>query len=265
MTRIAGTLIALTVVVLVVHAALTVADGVLPGRTVAQNGEDYFYEVSWTWFKLGIIHLQTLANGKAEAHIDSYPNVPFVDLHSIHYSRMDSLMYSHGSSSIEKKDDYWEGLDYAYDLPARKLFVEEIKTKSPGDTVYKRTVKDTLNLPSPEFVDGLSIAYFPRRYVHTTDTLHVPTVLYGKLGTTTFNFSGRHTAESIDVLDDPVKVVEFTGNTTAVGIYGMTGDFTGWFSDDSAAVPIKGKLKVLIGSVTVELVKWNRSGWRPPQ
>jgi hypothetical protein len=45
----------------------------------------------------------------------------------------------------------------------------------------------------------------------------------------------------------------------------MTGDFVGWFSDDAAAVPIKGKLKVLLGNVTVELIRWNRKGWNPPQ
>jgi hypothetical protein len=265
MIRFAGILLALIILAFAAHTAFPVAGPVLPGSAVARDGEDYVYEVSWTWFKLGTIRVQTLADGKAEAHIDSYPNVPFVDLHSIHYTRMDSLMYSRASWSIEKKDDHWEGLDYRYDLPQDRIYVEDIATRAPGDSITKRTVKDTLTLPSAHFVDGLSIAYFPRRYVQTSESLHIPTVLYGKLGTTTFNFSGKHTTESIDALDDPVKVVEFTGSTTAVGIYGMTGEFTGWFSDDSAAVPIKGKLKVLVGSVTVQLVKWNRPGWRPPQ
>jgi hypothetical protein len=44
----------------------------------------------------------------------------------------------------------------------------------------------------------------------------------------------------------------------------MTGEFTGWFSDDEAAVPIKGKLNVLLGSVTVELIQWKRDSWSPP-
>jgi hypothetical protein len=59
-------------------------------------------------------------------------------------------------------------------------------------------------------------------------------------------------------------VVEVHGNTSAVGVFGMTGEFTGWFSDDEAAVPIKGELKVLLGTVTVELIGWKRSGWSPP-
>ena len=265
MSRTAGIALAILILALAVGFAASDLPGVLPGPTIAREGEDYYFEVSWTWFKLGTIHLQTLARGKAEAHIDSYANVPFVDLHSVHYTTMDSLLYSRASLSVEKKDDEWGGLDYVYDLDARKIIVENIQVKSPGETPYSRKVKDTLALPSSRFVDGLSIAYFPRRFVHTTQSITVPTVLYGKLGETTFEFNENHKTVSIDALEDPVKVVEFTGRTSAVGIYGMTGEFTGWFSDDSAAVPIKGKLKVLIGSVTVELTKWNRAGWQPPQ
>ena len=248
-----------------VPAAFLSIPGEVVGTSVSQPGEQYTYEVSWTWFKLGTIRVQTLAGGRAEAHIDSYPNVPFVDLHSIHYTTMDSLFYSHASLSMEKDDSLWSGLDYVYDLPQKKLIVESITMHSPADLPSVRAIKDTLQLPSSEFLDGLSIAYFPRRFIHTDATMTVPTVLYGKLGQTTFGFHRKSTTQSIDALENPVKVVEIDGNTSAVGIYGMTGDFTGWFSDDSAAVPIKGKLKVLIGSVTIELVNWHRAGWSPPQ
>ena len=63
----------------------------------------------------------------------------------------------------------------------------------------------------------------------------------------------------------PVRVLEVEGSANAVGVYGMTGDFTGWFSDDEAAVLIKGRLKVLLGSVTVELIQWDRKERKPAQ
>ncbi len=234
--------------------------------TILQAGDEFVYEVSWTWFKLGTIRLRTLPDRKAEAHIDSYESIPFVDLHSVDLSWMDSLLYSRGSVSMQKqKSEEWKGLNYLCELPQRRVIIEEIVTKSPAEEPYQRMIRDTVRLSSPSFVDGLSIAFFPRRFIRSTTTLTVPTILYGKLGETTFNFTGNHTTESIDALEDPVRVVELTGNTTVVGVYGMTGDFKGWFSDDDAAVPIKGKLKVLIGNVTVELIKWNRKGWNPPQ
>jgi hypothetical protein len=216
-------------------------------------------------FKLGTIRLKTLPGRKAEAYIDSYAGLPFVDLHSIHYTWMDSLMHSRGSLSLEKRNNEWWGLDYIYDLGAKRVMIQEVLLKDPSAQPYKRTAKDTLSLPAPEFVDGLSIAYFPRRFVHTSSSVTVPTILYGKLGRTTFEFTGEHTTESIDAVDHPVRVVPLEGNTSVEGIFGMTGDFKGWFSDDEAAVPIKGKLKVLLGNVTVELIKWDRKGWNPPQ
>jgi hypothetical protein len=237
----------------------------LSSREIINEGEEYVYEVSWTVFKLGTIHLKVSPRYTVEARVDSYPSVPFVDLHSLHYSEMDSSFYSVASHTAEKKESDWWGLNYIYDLPQKRLIIEETHQKDPSQPPFSRQVKDTLDLPSTRFVDGLAIAFYPRLHVHSVGMVDVPTVLYGKVGTTTFDFTGNKTTEEIEAVDYPVRVVEVTGTTTAVGIYGMTGDFTGWFSDDNAAVPIKGKLKVLLGNVTVELVKWNRKGWNPPQ
>jgi hypothetical protein len=230
-----------------------------------EEEEDLVYEVSWTFFKLGSIRVRTFRDYTAEAHVHSYEGVPFVDLHSIHYTKMDSSFYSRGSRSIEKKENVWTGMDYVYDLRNNRLVVEATAQKDPQSEPYSRTPKDTIHLDSIDFLDGLSIAYLPRAFLQTNTSIDVPTVLYGKLGTTTFNFPGKKVTEELDVLDKPVKAVELSGTTTVEGIYGMTGDFRGWFSDDSAAVPLKGKLKVLIGNVNVELIRWNRKGWNPPQ
>ncbi len=236
-----------------------------PRNSIMMPGEELVYEVSWTWFKLGTIRLKSMQGYSAEAQIDSYPDIPFVDLHSVQYSTMDSLFFSLASRSAEKKDGDWMGLRYLTDTTQNRLFVEETYHKKPDAEPYRRAWKDTIQLESPFFVDGLSIGYFPRLFVHTVQTIAVPTVLYGKLGLTTFRFTNEKTTESLGVLDDPVKVIEVKGTTTVEGVFGMTGDFTGWFSDDSAGVPIKGRLKVLIGNVTVELIAWRRAGWHPPQ
>jgi Protein of unknown function (DUF3108) len=232
---------------------------------IMMPGEELLYEVSWTWFKLGTIRLKSGQRYSAEAHIHSYPDIPFVDLHSVQYSSMDSMFFSRGSNSVEKQDGDWKGLRYLTDTVKSRLFVEETYRKQLNAEPYRREWKDTIQLASPLFVDGLSIGYFPRLFVHSVQTIVVPTVLYGKLGITTFRFTNEKTTESLEMLDEPVRVIEVKGTTTVEGVFGMTGDFTGWFSDDSAAVPIKGRLKVLLGNVTVELIDWKRDGWHPPQ
>ena len=120
------------------------------------------------------------------------------------------------------------------------MFVEKFRTREPSSPPFSREWGDTLTLPGRQFVDGLAIGYFPRSLIRSRGKFDVTTVLNGKVGTTTFDLDGRHTTEDIDAMDDPVKVVEVRGSTNAVGIFGMTGEFTGWFSDDEAGVPIKG-------------------------
>ena len=233
--------------------------------TVFADGEDLVYEVSWTFFKLGTIHIKTLGNFKAIAYIDSYEGLPFVDLHSVHYTEMDSTFHTVGGYSVDKEGSEWKGLQYIPDASTMRIAVDQLYEKDPATPPYRREPRDTLQLGSPSFVDGLAIGYFPRLLIHAAQTVNVQTLLKGNLGVTTFYFSNKKTTEAISVLDDPVRVIEVEGTTNAVGVYGMTGDFTGWFSDDAAAVPIKGKIKVLLGNVTVELIKWNRKGLSPPQ
>ena len=240
------------------------APAVRAGTEILSAEEEYVYEVSWSMFKLGTIRLKAYPDLHAEAFVDSYEGVPMVDLHSIFYTVMDSGFFSVASRSLEKKGDNWQGMEYRYDIPARQLHLEETLQKDPASPPSSRSSKGVLSLPDTKFIDGLSIGFFPRRFVQATQTVVVPTVLYGKMGKTTFWFTRNVVEEEIDALDHPVRVVEVEGTTDVEGIFGMTGDFTGYFSDDAVGVPIKGKLKVLIGTVTVELMKWNRKGWSPP-
>jgi hypothetical protein len=69
----------------------------------------------------------------------------------------------------------------------------------------------------------------------------------------------------IDAVDYPIDVVGFEGNAEFVGIFGLTGGFDGWFSNDEARVPIVAHMKVILGSVTLELMSWKRPGWTPPR
>ena len=235
-----------------------------PGNTILAEEEEYIYEVSWSFFKLGTVRVKSFPDLHAEAYVDSYEGVPMVDLHAIQFCVMDSLFYSRGSRALEKKGEQWWGLEYHYDFPAKTIVVDETYQNLPNSTPASHQAKDTLRLQDMQCIDGLSIGFFPRRFIQTSQAIGVPTILYGKLGQTTFYFDRKVVEEEIDALERPVRVVEVEGVTDVKGIFGMTGDFVGWFSDDSLGVPIKGTLKVLIGDITIELTKWNRKGWHPP-
>jgi hypothetical protein len=43
----------------------------------------------------------------------------------------------------------------------------------------------------------------------------------------------------------------------------MSGEFHGWVTDDDAAVILKAEVKILLGSVRIELESYERTGWSP--
>ena len=241
--------------------------------SVMVEGEELVYEVSWYFVKLGTIRTKILkANSdsnmmirySAMAYVDSYEGLPFADLHSVSYTGVDDFLYSRATRTLDKRGDEWWAQNYTYDLSNKRLIIEKTWQKDPNSAPYKRTSIDTLMLEDTTFQDGLSIAYFARSQIGTEQAIRVPTVLYGNLGTTTFWFTNKKSTETIDVLDRPVRVIEVEGTLDVKGIFGLTGDFKGWFSDDSAAVPIKAEVNVILGVVDLELIEWDRNGWNPP-
>jgi hypothetical protein len=200
--------------------------GTLPTSRMLAGGEELTYEVSWSFFDLGTIRLVTRDDYSATAYIDSYDGVPVVDLHAVFVTKMDSLFRSRHSRSLELKDGFWEGLDYSYDHAAGKIFIDRVRLTDPLGEPTSRVPADTMALPGADFVDGLSIAMLPRRFIHTNSRIDVPTILYGKMGTTTFDFTEAGSMDKLDAVDHPVRMHEVTGATSVVGIFGMTGEFT---------------------------------------
>jgi hypothetical protein len=240
--------------------------------SVMLPGEELVYEVSWMFFKLGKIRIKTLPPSSANsviafssvAYSDSY-NLPFVDFHALSTSDMDSTLFSKGSSLFEKKEDKWFRQIYLFSPSTRTYVTENSFVKDIHSQPMQPPTFDTLKLSYDRFQDGTSILYFARAHAHDRRAIGVPTLVRGKAGKTNFYFPAEHTTETIDAVSYPIKVVEMEGKVEFEGIFGLTGDFVGWFSDDGAAVPIKAKMKVILGSITLELKAWKRFGWSPPK
>jgi len=229
-------------------------------------GEELIYNVSYSAVNLGQVRVRILKREDREgrtvyvgqANIDSYKTIPFVDLHAIYDNLIDATIHSEWFQSRLKGDNGWDTVSYSYDYPNKSLFVAT--RPAPGDG---KKIDDTLTVES-FYQDGLSLFYYARSQVRKTLKITVPTVVNEKKGTTSFDFLGERTSVEIDAVDHPVDVVHFRGRAGFVGIYGLSGDFEGWFSNDDARVPILAKMEVLIGSVRIELMKWKREGWNPP-
>ena len=234
-------------------------------------GEELLYEVSWMGIHLGQIRLRTLetsANGtyNCVGNVDSYDGIPFVDLHAESYTEMTRDFYSSGFHAIEKKDKgQWRAEKSFYDLQHNTVVIEKIFKKGKDSPPVSVPTYDTIYLKEKPIQDGLSVFYFARAHAHHRDTLTVPIIVYSKWGHAFLHFSSVPEEEELDAINGArVRVIPFDGQAKFKGMFGFTGEFKGWISDDNAAVPLKAELKVLLGSVKLELVSWIRNGWSPP-
>ena len=193
-----------------------------------------------------------------KALIDSYKKVPFVDLHAIYQSVMDSTVFSRLFVAKSKEDNTWSFGKYTFEYDKQRVLMD---VGTDDSLVAKR---ETLSVSVP-YQDGLSLFYYARDRLYCGKSMDIPTIVKEQKVTTHIDFNGERSGISIDAVDYPVAVVHFEGNAAFVGIFGLTGGFEGWFSDDEARVPILAKMKVIIGSVTIELMGWKRPGWKPPR
>ncbi len=237
------------------------------------EGEELLYDVSWSGMNIGTIRLRTLSvpeflktgKHKAVAYIDSRSGLPFIDVHLVAYTEMDSCFNSLSSYSYEDKDDGWQKLLYRYQLSEKRIIVEEAYQETLDSPPQHFVVLDTIHITKIPIQDGISLVFLGRYLSQVQDSISYPTVSYKKLGETLFYPLRPHSKVNIKAWKKPIHVVELSGKLKLEGIVGLTGDYIGWFSNDNAAIPITAEMKVILGSVKIELKQWNRKGWNPPE
>lgn len=248
-------------------AVMAATLGVARAEDLIYPGEELTYTVSYLGIQLGTIRsvsegwttLDGRKVAKVKVYIDSHPNIPFVSLHSIYESFMDpSVTYTHRFQANTKKDDNtWEFDQYLFNYDEKKLVMEKYSGK--------QKVKSTIFETSKRFNDGSSLLFAARRLVYAKKSYRLPTALMEDTVSTIVNFQGKIESQEIDAVNYPIRTVYFNGDANWTGIYGLSGRFEGWFSDDDARIPIVAKMKVYVGNVRIELVKWKRGSWQPPK
>ena len=234
-------------------------------------GEELEYKVSYSFFNIGTIRTKVLGREerdgrtiyKTSALIDSNPGLSWlVTLHIRFYSEMDGTVYSYRwieDDSTKKETNY---KIFQFDYGNKKAYLETGKVLPSGER--KSESSDTIAV-DVSCQDGLSLFFYAREHVHQKTPESVPTLIEKKQERTFINFMNKRTSAEADAVDYPVDVVEFDGKADYVGIFGLTGGFRGWFSNDQASVPILARMNVILGSIKIQLVRWDRPGWQPPK
>ncbi len=235
--------------------------------SMMQVGEELYYNVTYGGFNIGQLHFiissKVVSNQGSyfvvHGFIDSYRGVPFVNVHTVYEDHITDRMYSKWFFSRTKKGNRWSMASYEFDYPARRLVIEHGIWKGASPLHHDTVGIDTF------YQDGLSLLYVARALMVPGAHYHIPSYVSEKSGYTTIDILPQPEHESIDAIEYPVDLIHFKGEAGFIGVFGFQGEFEGWFSNDAAHVPVIAQLKVLIGSVRVELMKWKRPGWLPPK
>ena len=104
--------------------------------------------------------------------------------------------------------------------------------------------------PMPKMAhDGTSILYYARGLLSNqmSDTMIV--VVDEEYRWAAINYLNKR--EEINIKDKDINAIKIFAKVEFEGVAGMNGDAWGWFSPDGNAVPLEGKIKIILGSITL--------------
>lgn len=237
------------------------------GKPEILVGEEITYVVRYSFVKLGEIKLKVIQKKeekgvvfyKTIAYIDSYESIPFISIHQIYESSISENLYSIFFRGTEKMEDYvkFTTYDFYYDI-------NQVRVRKGRYNPYKLWIDSTKNIYD-YYQDGLSLFYYARLNMDRRGTIDAKVYMNEKEESVLLNYYNRIENIKIDAVDYNIPCKYLNGKINFVGIYGLTGNFQGWFSYDKYAVPIKANLQVYVGSISVELIDWRRNLWNPPR
>lgn len=230
-------------------------------------GEELTYSVKYTFIKLGELKFKVLdkktINGetiyRTMVYINSDESLPFVDLHEVYESYYNIKNYSNLFKATHRTKEYFRFTEHRFDYQSKKIFVKRGTLKP-----YVVETDSTCDL-NHNFNDGLSLFYYARiksGYKHS-ETVHC--FINEQKEKTYINYFDKEESIKIDALNYEIATTKLNGRADFTGVFGLTGNFEGWFTKDKAKVPVYAKLSVILGNITVELTNWRKKGWNPPK
>lgn len=234
---------------------------------VLYDGEELYYEVDYSFINIGWAKFNTEKTPGKEnfyttrAKLKSNNSLPFVDVDYDFISEIElknGKMIPHRFTAYQYKDGKKSTLVTVFNYDSS--FISLYKTGYDGNIEA-----DTKIHTSSLFQDGLSIFYYARNNSAQTRSEYVPVIMHTDTSLMKIDFNNTKKDVEIGEADYDIASVYLEGFSYFKAVFGLTGDFSGWFSYDQARIPLKAKLQVEIGSITLELKSWKHGSWQPPR
>jgi len=217
------------------------------------SNEKLNYLVEYGFIKLGWLKVRVenelMINGRkvyqVVFYVDSNPNFDFIiSLHHIYESFIDAENLNAVQSRLYTPD----GEDnlvrmYYFHYEINKFLCYAIKP----DGRYTFITKDLPNATQ----DGTSMLFWARGLVSNKTDGKSVVVINEEFKYAVIDFLNKR--EKVEVVDKDVNSEKIFAQAKFTGIAGMNGDAFGWFSMDNQAVPLQGKIKIFVGSITVSV------------
>ncbi|HMQ80689.1 MAG TPA: DUF3108 domain-containing protein [Ignavibacteria bacterium] len=253
--------------VLTLVLLLLLSSKTFPQTEVLYGGEELYYEVNYSFINIGWAKFTTeKITGQTERYIcraklKSNNSLPLIDVDFDFISEIEiknGKIVPHKFTSYQYKDGKksTEVYDFLYD----SALINIKRTGYDGRVEIDKKLRT-----STVFQDGLSIFYFARANTNKDISEYVPVLMQTDTSLMKIDFSAKRTDVEIGEFEGDIASVYLEGFSYFTAVFGLTGEFSGWFSYDKARIPLKAKLQVEIGSITLELKSWKHGNWQPPK
>lgn len=234
---------------------------------VFQDGEELTYKVKFGFVRLGTVTVTTKRDqskeGVPEYHLvmklESNPSVPFFRLNEYNESVMDpATLMSKRFYGLHTGPGKRSEVQFHYEPEQRRAYF----TRKDLNT---NTMVEDLTIDSASaYTEGPTLFFYGRVFSASRQIKKVMTMVDGKIMESVLDFTKGRAYINVDAAEH-VRTRKYEGTTgDNASSVGVSGGFTIWVSDDSAAVPIRAEMQISVGSVTLELEKWRRANWQPP-
>ncbi|MFQ5797753.1 MAG: DUF3108 domain-containing protein [Bacteroidota bacterium] len=146
----------------------------------------------------------------------------------------------------EKTRDGWAYMKYDFGDSARSVIIQ--KGELPSNRV---THLDTVFLQRYPYQGGFSLFYYARSGVGSGIRVTVPTLIDKDTVNTSIRFHRAKSKIEINSVAYLIDAVQIRGRAEFMGVYGLTGEFRGWFTNDEARIPVLAFMKVFLGNIRI--------------
>lgn len=230
-------------------------------KSVFQSGEELTYKVKFGFIKLGTVTIKTGAPNtqygpnKVTAKMQfQTADVPFLDAKSLVTTVIDTnSMYLVHFENKATEGGKTEEKQMTYDKAK--------KTLTYTDEKIKGKVTDNVE----PFNDALTLLFNLRTWSASGKKYSFAMRSKDGQNNVVANFTNKISNEEVEAWEDKeirTRVIQGQANMGDGAPLGANGKFTAYVTDDAAAIPVKIDMNIAIGSITLELVKVKRDGWK---